>query len=1330
MSEASGRGRSARPWRIFAGILAGVLILGAIAIGALRLAIALVPDNAARLQQWVERQTQLRIEFAGLDARLRAYGPEIVLREARVLDHDGTQALFATREGTIGLDLWSLFRTGELVAGRVRFVAPEVTVVRLPDGRIRLLGQRERPADRPPFDLDRLPAGRLEIEDATVHYRDLKSGRGPWTVSGVQIALERAQDSVEVHGSARLPRELGGQLSFEGSLSGSLAHFDDLDAELKLRADRLALAGVSELLPALRAKPRSGEGPVNAMLAVSRGRLEQLRFQTDLADVAVVLPSRNPPPLVTVEISEPYRPADALPLSMPLVDQRFVDRPGSAGPTEAQYARLAGSFRLRREGRSWAFRANDLLLTRDAGDTAAPASLSGRWRGNPRSAFELRFNASRVDLEDVWPLVLAAAPASFDRWSGLEPRGVLSGIGVQLLRERAGSEPHFAVAGTVSGLAARPVAKWPGFSGLTASFSGTETRGRLALQADAPTFTWPRLFRAPLSVGGAGAVVDWSRDGRAWVLRGDELSVADGASHADGAFEFRYAPGDPSPTLDLDAHVDRVDAAQVPSFLPVGRLQPRTIAWLERAFGRGVATNVRLSYHGPVRKFPFRNGEGEFLVTADVADATLDFYQGFAPLTGAAGTLGFRNAGLTAQVTTGGVGGLRLHDAGVSIEDLKEPVLDIAANASGDLEQALKFLQQSPLGPQLGDQFMQLTARGPAEYQFRLKMPTQDVAARDYSVRTTLGSATVSLPALRVPATDVSGELLIHNYEVRSEALRGRILGGPFEVDVRPGPVGDDVSASVLFTATGRAAGPGLPAFIGLPDAIRMTGSTAWQLDGKLERRADGARWPARFTVRSDLRGLTIDAPQPFAKDAAVARPTLVSLDMPRKGRNEVRIESGAARGALLFAAEADGRWNLERGAARFDGRSPSLPAQRGLQVSGDWPEFDLGEWIALRPARPGEHRLSDWLGPVDVHLDRARVLGFEFTDVTARLEALTDAWRVDVKGPMAEGLVVVPTDFGGARPLTIDMRRLALRSAAGRPESTPAHESDPRELPAIELRADELNWQDRHFGRVDASVVREPAGLRLTRLATHSDAFDLTGTGSWYAEAEGSRTHLQLDFTSSDLAAASRELGYRDSVAAERAHAVADVQWSGGPAEDALARMDGTIRLELERGQLRGVKPGAGRVLGLMSVVDLPRRLSLDFRDVTDEGLAFDRVRGDFRIESGNAFTDDLVLKGPAVDIGIVGRTGLASQDYDQTIIVSGNPSGPMTVAGALAGGPVGAAGALLLSQLFKGQLQGLARIYYHVTGPWSDPTVERISAAASGNLAAGDVPSTEPAQ
>jgi uncharacterized protein (TIGR02099 family) len=1306
---------------LLAGLLAGVLITAALLLGALRLALALVPENATRLQQWVEQQTRLRVEFAGIDARLRWFGPEIVLRDVRVLDENRSDALFQAREGAVALDLWGLFRTGELVAGRVRLVGPAVTIVRLADGRIRLLGQRERPQDHPPFELERLPAGRVEIESAAVSYRDLKTGRGPWTLEQVQLVLQREHDAVQLSGSGRLPDQLGSSIDFSGWLRGSLDRLADVDARLSMSADRLVLAGFADFLPAWAARPTSGEGPVSVVLRVAQGRLDQLRIDVELANVRADLRPRDIPPIAAVEISRPYRAPGASPLSMPLADQVFVDRPAPAALREARYESLAGRLRLRRDGDLFNFRASGLKVRRAAGEPLLEPAVSGSWRGHPASAFGLNVTASRIDLGALWPLVLATAPAGFDRWAGLQPAGEVRELRADVVRERAGSEPRFAVSADLLELSAEPSGRWPGVAGITATLSGTDQRGRIALHADAPSLEWPRMFREPIVLSRAVAELDWRREGRDWVLAAPEIVLSHPQASVQGGFELRLDPGLRSPVLVLDAQVEQLDATLVSRVLPAGRLKPRTIAWLDRAFPSGRASNGRVSYRGPVRRFPFRNGEGEFIASADVSGVRLDYFDGFAPLTAAAGKIEFRNASLRADVVAGSVGGLRLRGATLAIADLKAPVLEIGARASGNVAAALAVLQGSPLGPRLGTQFMQVSAQGPADFDLRLELATGDAASRDYTVRTAFRSVSVALPSLRAPASGVTGNLEIHNLDVRADALRGTILDGPFELTVRPGPVSSEVTASVLLSGRGRAGGAGLPKFIGLPGSIRMTGGADWQLDGRLERRGAGEPWPARFEVTSDLRGLEVAAPRPFAKRAAEARPTRVALSIARPGRNDVRIDSGSARAILAFAARDGGRWSLERGAARFDGRPISLPSRPGLHVTGDWPEFDLAEWLTLRSPSGGGQRLSEWLGPVDVHLDTARVLGFEFSDVTARLQPLDRAWRIDVSGPMAEGRVSVPVDFKAGEPLQLDMQRLRLKAAPKRGEAQVARETDPRDLPAITVRAGEFAWQGRQFGRLQAELRKDPQGLRLTSFGTQSPAFELTGTGTWLAEPAGSRTRLALEFSSADLAAASRALGYRESVDASEARVRANLTWSGGPAEDALARMDGTLRLELGQGQLRGVKPGAGRMLGLISVVELPRRLSLDFRDVTEEGLAFDTVQGDFEIRAGNAYTQNLLLKGATVDIGVVGRTGLAAQDYEQTVVVSGSPSGPITVAGALAAGPVGAAGALLFSQLFKGQLQGLARIYYRVTGSWSNPTVERISATAGSSVADG---------
>jgi uncharacterized protein (TIGR02099 family) len=1305
-------------WRVTAAVLAGLLITAALLLGALRLALAQVPENAARILAWVEKQTELRLDYTGLDARMRWFGPEVVLRGMRVIERDGTQALFAAREGSVGLDLWNFFRTGELVAGRVRIIAPEVTVVRLPDGRIRLLGQSERPSDRPPFDLDRLPGGRVEIEDATVTYRDLMTRSPPLRLDGLTLALRRQHGHVGVAGSARLPQELGRKVAFKGRLKGSLDHFADLGARLELSVDRLLLPGLSGFLPARAARPLAGAGPVAAVVAVERGRLTHARLDVELTDVSLRLPERNLPTIEAFELSAPRRAASASPMSLPLIEKTAVQRPAAAGPGEARYAELAGVFRLRREGETWSFRAQDVRLGRGAGKRGAPAAIAGTWRGNPLSTFALTLAAEHVRIDDAWPLVLAVAPSAFDRWAGLSPAGEVNSLRAEVQRERAGAWPRFMVSADVAGLSARASGRWPGVTGVSGLVSGTDQQGRLALRSNSLYFEWPRLFREPIAGVDVKADVDWRRAGEAWVLESPGVVVAHPGARARGSFEFVYERPGLSPRLTMDIAVEEGDVALTRRVLPYGRLEQGSISWLEPAFLGGHVDQGHVTYRGPVRSFPFRNGEGEFLATAVVSGVSLDYFAGFPPLENGAGTVEFHNAGIKASLKSGEVGGLRLGRADVAIADTHETVVEVDAAASGNLGNALAVVQGSPLGPTLGAQFMQLAGQGVADYIVRLRIPTHETEKHDHFVQANLHSVSVSLPALRAPAQDVTGRFELHNLEMRAKGLRGTILDGPFELDVEPGPITRDVDASVLLHGHGRAAGARLPAFIGLPEGIRMAGGADWKFEGRLERRMPSSLWGSRYEVSSDLVGLGVTAPRPFAKEPAEARPTRVVLDTAQD-RDDVTIDSGSGRARLVFAAHDDGRSRLERGIARFDGRPAVLPDKPGLRVAGDWPEFDLGEWLALGTAGGEGPRLSDWLGPTEVHLDRARVIGFDFTEVDATLQPQPEALHVTVRGPMAEGQVTIPTDLAAGDPIRLDMSRLQLRPSP-KAGGEPVTETDPRDLPAIRLDAAEFSWEQRRFGHLTADVAKEPQGLRLKAFEARTADCTIDGRGAWLAEGRGSRTALDLALTSNDLGATSRALGIPGGIEAQAARARASLQWSGGPSADVLGRMRGTLHVSLERGQVRSVKPGAGRMLGLTSLAELPRRLTLDFRDVTDAGLAFDTVRGDFEIGGGNAYTQNLLLKGAAVDIGLVGRTGLVAGDYDQTVVVSGNPSGPITVAGALAAGPIGAAGGLLLSQIFKGQLKGLTRVYYRVTGPWAHPLVERVSAQAGDSLAA----------
>jgi uncharacterized protein YhdP len=212
--------------------------------------------------------------------------------------------------------------------------------------------------------------------------------------------------------------------------------------------------------------------------------------------------------------------------------------------------------------------------------------------------------------------------------------------------------------------------------------------------------------------------------------------------------------------------------------------------------------------------------------------------------------------------------------------------------------------------------------------------------------------------------------------------------------------------------------------------------------------------------------------------------------------------------------------------------------------------------------------------------------------------------------------------------------------------------------------------------------------------------------------QGDAASCSLDFDVETTDVKAFMGAMQLGTQVEGEKGHLSARLTWPGAPEASAFERLSGSLELSAANGQLTSVEPGAGRVFGLMSLSHLKRRLALDFNDLTGEGLSFDTLRGTFRLTDGDAYTDNLTLRGSAAEIGVAGHTNLRNRTYDQTAVVTGQLGASLGVAGALAGGPVVGAALLLFSQVFKEPLQGVTRGYYRITGSWDDPQVKRIEA------------------
>src|SRR5690606_27277669 len=92
---------------------------------------------------------------------------------------------------------------------------------------------------------------------------------------------------------------------------------------------------------------------------------------------------------------------------------------------------------------------------------------------------------------------------------------------------------------------------------------------------------------------------------------------------------------------------------------------------------------------------------------------------------------------------------------------------------------------------------------------------------------------------------------------------------------------------------------------------------------------------------------------------------------------------------------------------------------------------------------------------------------------------------------------------------------------------------------------------------------------------------------------------------------------GYENVVKGGEANLTGQLKWPGSPHEFGPANLDGNLQLDAGKGQILKLKPGVGRLFSVLSLQNLPRRLTFDFRDIFGSGFTFDKIAANIRIEN-----------------------------------------------------------------------------------------------------------------
>ncbi len=1239
-----------------------------------------IDDFRGDIEASVSRASGMAVTIADVDAGWQGLRPELVLTGVRIADRRG-KAAFALERAEIALSWWSLF-AGDLRFSDVDLFSPAIDLRRGVDGRIYLADKPlggDAGGDDGAFAEWLLAQPRLAIHNAALSWRDEKSGAPPVSLRGVEIAIRKQGRRHRFGLYATPPPELAARLDVRGDLE--LVHQGDAwqaTGTVYVQTDRADIARLRSHLP-LPDTLRSATGSLRLWLEIEPGLVREVVADLDLRGARAQLA------------------ADTLPLDLDSLSGRVV------------YRSEPGGFHAGTEGLRFRT-ASGLAATTAAYSVTLARDEKGEARGEVRAdGIDLKIAAALLDYLPV-PRDVKAQVIRF------APRGRLVGSSLLWKGESPAKATSLSVKARFENLALNAVDGLPGATGLTGELEGDEKGGRLRLASRGFTFEALALFAAPLAFDEFDAEARWKRTPEGIEVRilDSRLSNADVTLTASGTWQsVPEKPGRRSPgRVNLTGRLERASLTAAPAYLPNALAATRD--WLAKAIESGELAGGKFELEGDLWEFPFRGGQGgRFTAESPIDGARLRYHPAWPAVDRIKGDIRFANETIEVRASRATIYDTKLEKTRARLADVgaNPPVLELDGEVDTTGVDSVRFLRETPLADGPGAFTRAVSIEGAARARIRLVYPLWGRDPVRVAGEYAFDGASASV-GRSLSMTGIKGTLAFTERTVSAPALAGTMFGQPAQL--RLSSPGD---GTVLTQLEGRMDAKALAAF--LPEAFsrRMAGSTEWRA------RVVSGEQGTELRVDSSLAGLAIGLPEPFAKSAPQARSLAITIRHLGTDREETRaaLEGGVhARIGRAGTREAP-RWQA---ALKFGTPPDTEPSRDGLWLYGNAERFDLDAWRAAldapvtAPAAAAGPEPALELKGLDLAIGTLSYTGREFRQMQANLVREEGEWRGTLSSPALAGQVAYdPRGRGRVKARLARFQLATSREGESGPE--PAAAPDDR-LPDLDIVAERFDFRGRWLGRLEFVARQEGADWRIDRLDITNAHAKLASSGVWRRTGAGPVTRMDMKLETTNLNLLLAQFGYGDQVSRGEAKLEGQLVWPGYPYEFAASRLSGQFRLEASKGQFARIEPGAGKLLGLLSLQSIPRRVTFDFRDVFSEGFAFDRMTGDVKLARGTLYTQDFEIAGPSAFVSLAGEASLPLETQNLTLRVVPEVGEGVAIAATVLGTPVMGLTTLLVQKLLQNPLGKAVSYEYLVTGSWDNPSVTRLSGAAPKEAAA----------
>ena len=204
----------------------------------------------------------------------------------------------------------------------------------------------------------------------------------------------------------------------------------------------------------------------------------------------------------------------------------------------------------------------------------------------------------------------------------------------------------------------------------------------------------------------------------------------------------------------------------------------------------------------------------------------------------------------------------------------------------------------------------------------------------------------------------------------------------------------------------------------------------------------------------------------------------------------------------------------------------------------------------------------------------------------------------------------------------------------------------------------------------------------------------------------------MNIEISSKDSGDFMSALGYPKALENGEGKLTGNVSWEGAPYSFNKKTLNGDLTLEVTRGKLLQVDPGAAKLLGILSFQSLFKLATLNleggYGEAFSKGTFFDKITGNAKISNGIARSQNLELISGLADVLTRGRVDLNEETQDLRITITPKLNlGTASVAAYYFINPFIGLSTLVGQYLISTGVNKIYKSDYLIQGSWKSPEV-----------------------